>query len=411
MNEFMNEIEIKPYKLKIIDINNNYCPDCNYKLIKKETIREHTITCKKCSWRGCGCDNIRPFVNWSKCCCESCPYLVCDCEIKNIKVLNITCNNCRIPKCYECNVNIINNNYKPLYEHEYISITKNGYLICKCSGNRNTQTDDFQNLCSPCNYKLNKGDLNSKFICIGCYNKRESEKQIINDETDKIKQDFIKNNPDLSDSKNKYKLDETNPYNLKWIHEYTTNNCLKCSSNIECVTLNKSLYKFCFECNPSNSFIEYKWLHGNWYIRLVKILDNKKHKWVKPQNNIKYDENYVCKCEKCEKYINQIKSNKNKIFEKINIFVNDINLSNNIIDKLFDIKKSFDINIKNIKKDIKENFDGHISIISEVMPNGKETRHRKRYDVYNFNDKINDDIRNIVRFYMREHLNQYSDED
>ena len=54
----MNEIEIKPYKLKIIDINNNYCPDCNYKLIKKETTREHTITCKKCSWRVCVSETI-----------------------------------------------------------------------------------------------------------------------------------------------------------------------------------------------------------------------------------------------------------------------------------------------------------------------------------------------------------------
>ena len=45
MNEIMNEIEIKPYKLKIIDINNNYCPDCNYKLIKKvkENIPVFTI--------------------------------------------------------------------------------------------------------------------------------------------------------------------------------------------------------------------------------------------------------------------------------------------------------------------------------------------------------------------------------
>ena len=106
-------------------------------------------------------------------------------------------------------MNIINTDYKPLYEHEWISITNTGRLVCKCdSYNRNTQPNDFQNLCSPCNYKLNKGDLNSKFICNECSSKRG-----------KYKTKFIETNLDLSDDKNKYKLDETNLILRLILHE------------------------------------------------------------------------------------------------------------------------------------------------------------------------------------------------
>lgn len=381
------EIETQPFTLKIIDININNCPSCSLKLIKKKTTRTEKIkTCLKCNWSECGwCSySDRPFASGSSslnnhypngCNCEPSPSnLNCECEFKNIQVHNITCNNCRIPKCKDCKMNIINTDYKPLYEHEWISITNTGRLVCKCdSYNRNTQPNDFQNLCSPCNYKLNKGDLNSKFICNECSSKRG-----------KYKTKFIETNLDLSDDKNKYKLDETNPYELKWIHEYTTNNCFLCNSNIRCLVVNKHQYKYCSKCNPSTSFVTYKWTDNNWKIKLVKTLDNKKHKWIKPFDNSNCDENYVCKCEKCKK--NQIKSNnnKNKIFEKLNIYVNDTNLSNDIITKMFNIEKSLKVNIKNIKE----------------------------WYEYNMTDNIDDNIKTIVKIYKREELNEYStDED
>jgi len=383
------DINTKPFGLKIIDINNNNCPDCNSKLIKNKTIRKKKIkTCKKCSWSDCGyCKySDRPFAIGSStlnnhypdgCCCKPYPSdLDCECEYKNIDVLIITCNNCRIPKCNDCKVNIINNNYKPLYEHNYISITNTGRLVCNCGEyNRNTPSDDFQNLCSHCNYKLNKGDYNSRFICNECSSKREKYKTI-----------FLETNPDLSDNKNKYKLDETNPYDLKWIHESTTINCFNCNGDIRCSVVKKHLYKYCVRCNPSTRFVEYKWIDNNWKIRLVKILDNKKHKWVKLPNNSNYDENYHCKCDKCKKNQIKINNNKRKIFEKLNLYVNDANTSNDIITELFDIEKSLKVNIKNMKESYGQN--------------------------YNFNDNIDDNIKTIMRIYRRDVLNEYStDED
>ena len=385
------EIKTQPSTLKIIDININNCPSCSLKLIKNKTTRKEKIkTCLKCNWSECGeCRySDRPFAIGSSslnnhypygCNCKSSPS-ICECEFKNIQVHNITCNNCRIPKCKDCKMNIINTDYKPLYKHEGISITNTGLLVC-CheSYNRNTQPDDLQNLCSPCNYKLNNGDLNSIFICNECSSKRLN-----------YKTKFIETNPDLSDDKNKYKLDEDNPYELKWIHEYTTNNCFICNSKIRCLVVNKHQYKHCSKCNPSTSFVKYKWVDDNWKIKLVKILDNKKHKWLKSfDNNNNYDEKYVCNCEKCKK--NQIKSNNNnnKIFEKLNIYVNDTNLSNDIIAKMFNIKNSLKVNIKNIN----ECYD---NILYE----------------YNMTDNIDDNIKTIVKIYKREELNEYSsDED
>ena len=345
------EIETQPCTLKIIDININTCPYCSSELIKKKTTRKVKIkTCLKCNWSECGYCRYsdRPFAIGSAslnthypdgCNCEPSPSnLKCECEFKIIPVHIITCNNCRIPKCKECKMNIINTDYKPLYEHESISITNTGRLVCKCDNwNRNTLPDDFQNLCSSCNYKLNQGGLDCKFICNECSSKRE-----------KYKIKFIENNPDLSDDKNEYLLDETNPYELKWIHKYTTNNCFICNNNIRCVVVNKHQYRYCSKCNPSTSCVKYEWTDNNWNIKLVKILDNEKHKWIKSFDNNNYDENYACKCEKCKK--NQIKNNNNytKIFEKLNIYVNDTNLSNNIITKMFNIEKSLKVNIKNI---------------------------------------------------------------
>jgi len=377
------EIETEPFSLKISDININNCPSCSSKLIKKEYTRKEKIkTCLKCNWSECGWCRYsdRPFASFSSslnnhypdgCYCEPYPSnLNCECEFKNIQVYKITCNNCRIPKCKDCKMNIINTDYKPLYENESISIINTGCLVCT---HGSYEPDDFKNLCRSCNYELNKGDFNSKFICNECSSKRR-----------KYKTKFIETNPDLSDDKNKYKLDETDPYELKWIHESTTNNCFRCNSNIKCLVVNKDQYKYCSDCDPSTSFVEYKWTDNNWKIRLVKILlNNNKHKWVTPDNS-NYDENYVCGCEKCKN--DQIKSNNNKntIFEKLNIYVDDTNLINDIITEMFNIKKSLKVNIKNIK----EEWDMKCT------------------------DNIDDNIKTIVKIYKEKILYEYSsDED
>ena len=380
------EVKTEPFTLKVIDIDDNYCLHCQSELMKRKTTRKEKIkSCMKCNWTECGYCRYqdRPFGAFSSslhnhypngCSCESYPYdLDCECEFRNIDVFTITCNNCRIPKCNDCKVNIIHGNYKSLDGWNKICITNTGRLVCNCDEyNRNTRSpDDFQNLCSPCNHSLNEGNFNSIFICNECSSKREKYKTI-----------FLETNPDLSDNKNKYKLDETNPYELKWIHESTTVNCFNCNGDIRCLVVNKHLYKYCSRCNPSTRFVKYKW-NDNWELKKVKILDENKHKWVKPPSNSDYDEKYVCNCEKCKKSQIKINNNKSNIFEKLNLYVNDEDTSNDIIIKLFDIEKSLKVNIKNMKEWYGQN--------------------------YNFNDNIEDNIKTIVRIYRREQLNEYSE--
>lgn len=366
------EIITQPFNLVIRDININRCPVCNLKLNIKKTIRKNNIKeCIKCSWSQCGyCSySDRPFAIGSSslennypdgCSCKYPSNLKCECEFKEIQIITITCNNCRIPKCNDCKNNIINTDYKPLYLHEYCRITSVGKLECNCGQyNRNSPSDELQNLCSPCNYKLNTGDFNSKFICNHCYIKRQLHKN-----------DFIKQSPDPSDDRNEYILDASNPFKLKWNKTYTTNNCLNCNNDIKCLEVVKYKYKYCSKCNPSTHFIKFKWVENNWSIKLIKILKNGKHKWMSPSNNNNYDKNYVCECDKCKKYIIKINENKKLFFNKLNKVTNDSNLINNIITKLFDSEKSLKVNIKDIIKsynyDITNNIDNNIETIIKI---------------------------------------------
>jgi hypothetical protein len=266
--------------------NNHYCDSCFFKCIE----------CKK-QWNNYNKsygDKEEIINNKCKQCLQKCNE--CNEYINNISDIILHENKQICINCYDKNYNPTDNNsiYKMIkQETNMFSIFIEWQLIKQSKQ------------CKKCNIKYlfvlepffakpkwQRVDVSYlKNCCESCYNRRYNKKL----------EKFKLTNPNPSDNCYNYVLDE---YNFKWEKENFINYCKKCNNQIIIPIYHekqKNEFKFCCNCNPSNGFVKYKWSDNNWEIKLVKILDNKKHKWFKPCYNSNYNENYVCECDKCNK--------------------------------------------------------------------------------------------------------------
>ena len=316
--------------------SNKECDFCNTELTKLEN--EVYDYCD-CSWK-CKCGGTSSHIETHYFCLKCFDYRFCfECEEIilpkhnypkekiNFPYILETCEN---ELCLECSIC-----RKCVNTKDFCDICQRQCNHCKKIWHKNDNIIQIKGFCQECyESNCNPSDENNLYIfkdrtfeldkkrieCKKCfehfwiskhyydYNKRKLNifqnlcNICLNEETLIYNNEFKINNPDPSNSKIIYKLN--NDYlsmEASWRIDYYINNCLKCNTIFNTIT--KPIVDICSKCCPDDYCHKYKFIKY-WILDKVKIFENGRHKWMNPHKN--YDQTYFCKCSKCISLYNKL---------------------------------------------------------------------------------------------------------